>query len=88
MLCRYKPRWPIPVAARSKAQVCGRALAGILGSNPTGGTDFFSLVQCLCCQVEVSAKGRSLVQRSPTVWCVFECDKVKSKKPSTPAVNK
>jgi hypothetical protein len=24
------------------------------------------LVQCLCCQVEVSATGRSLVQRSPT----------------------
>jgi hypothetical protein len=30
---------PIPVAARSKAWVCGRALAGIVGSNPTGGTD-------------------------------------------------
>jgi hypothetical protein len=33
--------------------------------------EFFSLVQCLCCQVEVSATGRSLVQRSPTdcvVW--------------------
>jgi hypothetical protein len=28
--------------------------------------DFFSLVQCLCCQVEVSATCRSLVQRSPT----------------------
>jgi hypothetical protein len=40
-------------------------LAGIVGSNPTGGMDFFSLVQCLCCQVEVSATGRSLVQRSP-----------------------
>jgi hypothetical protein len=25
-----------------------------------------SLIQCLCCQVEVSAMGRSLVQRSPT----------------------
>jgi hypothetical protein len=24
------------------------------------------LVQCLCCQVEVSAMGRSLVQRNPT----------------------
>jgi hypothetical protein len=24
------------------------------------------LVQCLCCQVEVSATGRSLLQRSPT----------------------
>jgi hypothetical protein len=33
-----------------------------------------------CCQVEVSATGRSLVQRSPTdVWCVFQCDQVKIK---------
>jgi hypothetical protein len=24
------------------------------------------LVQCLCCRVEVSATGRSLVKRSPT----------------------
>jgi hypothetical protein len=56
---------PIPVAARSQALVCGRALAGIAGSNPTGGMDV-CLVQCLCRQVEVSATGRSLVQRSPT----------------------
>ena len=27
----------IPVAARSKAQVCGRSPAEIVGSNPTGG---------------------------------------------------
>jgi hypothetical protein len=27
------------MAARSKAWVCGRALAGIVGSNPTGGMD-------------------------------------------------
>jgi len=30
---------PIPVAARSKAQVCGRSPAEIVGSNPTGGID-------------------------------------------------
>ena len=30
---------PIPVAARSKAWVCGRSLSGIVGSNPTGGMD-------------------------------------------------
>jgi hypothetical protein len=29
----------IPVAARSKAWVCGRSLAGIPGSNPVGGVD-------------------------------------------------
>jgi hypothetical protein len=30
---------PIPVAARSKAWVCGRSLAGIAGSIPAGDTD-------------------------------------------------
>jgi hypothetical protein len=55
----------LPVTVRSQAWVCGRALAGIVGSNPTGGMDV-CLVQCLCCQVEVPATGRSLVQRSPT----------------------
>ena len=30
---------PIPVAARSEAWVCGRSLAGIVGSNPAGGMD-------------------------------------------------
>jgi len=29
-------RLPIPVAARSKAWVCGRSLAGIVGSNHAG----------------------------------------------------
>jgi hypothetical protein len=52
------------VAARSKAWVCGRALAGIVDSNPTGDMDI-CLCECLCCQVEVSGTGRSLVQRSP-----------------------
>jgi hypothetical protein len=31
--------WPISVAVRSKAGVCGRSLAGIVVSNPTGGMD-------------------------------------------------
>ena len=29
----------IPVAAQSKAWACSRSLAGIVGSNPTGGMD-------------------------------------------------
>jgi hypothetical protein len=37
-LCNEKSV-PIPAAAQSKAWVCGRALAGIVGSNPTGGMD-------------------------------------------------
>ena len=35
----YQFGWPVPVAARSKAWVCGRSLAGITGSNPARGTD-------------------------------------------------
>jgi len=30
---------PVPVAARSKAWVCGRSLGGMVGSNPTGYMD-------------------------------------------------
>ena len=36
----------------SKARVCGRSLAGIVGSNPAGGID---VVNVVCCQVEFSA---------------------------------
>jgi hypothetical protein len=56
---------PIPVAARFKAWVYGRSLTGIVGSNLTGGMDV-CLVSVVCCQVEVSSTGLSLVQRSPT----------------------
>jgi hypothetical protein len=35
-------------------------------------------VRVLCCQVEVSATGWSLVQRSPTECGVSECDRVAS----------
>jgi hypothetical protein len=38
---------PIPVAARSKAWVCGRSLTGIVGSNLTGGMDV-CLLSVLC----------------------------------------
>jgi hypothetical protein len=54
------------VAARSKAWVCGRALAGTAGSNVARGHEGLSLVRVVCCQAEVSASGLSLVQRSPT----------------------
>ena len=58
---------PTPVATRFKAWVCGRSLAGIAasGSNCAGHMN----VNIVCCHVEVSATGRSLVQRSPT-----DCD--------------
>jgi hypothetical protein len=32
---------PIPMAALSKAQVCGRSYAGIASSNSAGGVDIF-----------------------------------------------
>ena len=35
----YTTLQPVPVAARSKARVCGRLPAGIAGSNPSGGMD-------------------------------------------------
>jgi hypothetical protein len=64
---------PIPVTARSKTLVFGRSLAGIVGSNPAGGMDV-CLLWVLLCQVEVSATGWSLVQRSPTECGVSVCD--------------
>ena len=61
----YLPVW----AERCKASVCGRSLVGTAGSNPAGGMDV-SVASVVCCQVEVSATGRSLVQRVlPTVVC-------------------
>jgi hypothetical protein len=71
---------PIPVAARSKAWVYGRSLAGIVVSKPAGGHGCLSLVSVVCCQVEVSAKSWALVQRSPTECAVSKvCDREASK---------
>jgi hypothetical protein len=54
---------PVPVAARSKAWVCGHSLAVIAGLNPTRGMDV-SLVIVVFCQVAVSAMGQPHVQSS------------------------
>jgi hypothetical protein len=61
------------VAARSKPWVCGRSLAGIVGSNLAGDINVCHL-SVVCCQVEVSATSWSLVQRSSTECGVSECD--------------
>jgi len=37
------------VAARSRAWVCGRSIAGIAGSNPSRGSGFLSVVSVVCC---------------------------------------
>jgi hypothetical protein len=63
-----------PVAVPSKAWVCGRSIVGIADSNLAGVMDVLSLVSVVLCQVEVSATGRSLVQKSPAECGVSECD--------------
>jgi hypothetical protein len=73
MICR---------AARSKEWVCGRTLAGIAGSNPAGAWMSASFV-CVCgvLSIEVSATGRSLVQRNSIERvCVIDCDQVRIRK--------
>ena len=59
---------PVPVAARSKAQVCGRSPAEIVGSNPTGGMDVCLLcVLCVVRQRSLRRAGHSSRGVLPTV---------------------
>ena len=58
---------PIPV--RSRAQVCGRVLVGIAGSNPAGGMEICPFV---CCVGSGLCDGLIIVRRSPT-GCVCVC---------------
>ena len=74
----YLKKKPVPVATRCKTNVCGRSPAETVGSNPAGAWMFVVSVEC--CQVEVSALGLSLVQRSPTVYGVSLCVIYKPKK--------
>jgi hypothetical protein len=64
----------MPVTARSKASVCGRSLAGTEGSNPAGDMVTSLFVSVRCCQLQISALGRSLVQMSPIECSVSEGD--------------
>ena len=66
---------PISVTTRSKMWVCGRLLTGIASLKLEGCMNvcLFS-VFCVFCEVEVSATGRSLFQRSPTLYGVSEGD--------------
>ena len=62
-----------PLDASSNTSVCGRSLAGIAGSNPTGGNGCVCLLlSVVCCQVEVSVTDRSFVHRS-TSECGVVC---------------
>jgi hypothetical protein len=65
---------PIPVAARSRVWVCSRSVAGIAGSNPTGGMD----VCLLCCLLSGRGLCDGVITRpeeSYRVWCVIKCDR-------------
>jgi len=39
----------VSVAARSKAYVCGRSPAGVVGLHPTGGHERLSVMSVVCC---------------------------------------
>jgi len=62
----------IPVTTLPKAWVCGRLLGWDCAFESRRWYGCRSLVGFMCFQVEVSATGRSLVQRSPTE-CVCVC---------------
>jgi hypothetical protein len=62
------------VATRSKVLVGGRSLPEIAVSNPAGKNGCLYLVSFVCCQEEVPAKDRSLVQRISIEWGVPECN--------------
>lgn len=51
------------MAVRCKVRVCGLLPAGIVGLNPADKCQ--SLVNVVCCQVDIFGNGRSVIQRSP-----------------------
>ena len=64
----------IPVAARSKTQVCGLSPAEIVGSNPTGERMFVCFE---CCVLSGRGLCEELITRpeeSYRLWCVVVCD--------------
>ena len=63
------------MAVWSKVCVCGRSLAGVACSNPAGGLDVCRLLSVVCCQVEISVTGRSLVRKSPIECGLSVCDR-------------
>jgi hypothetical protein len=61
---------------RSQRQHCLRPLVcWDCAFDSRRGHGYLSLVNVVCCQVEVCATGRSLVQRSPAACGVSECDR-------------
>jgi hypothetical protein len=61
------------VVERSKASACGRTVAGIVGSNPSGGIH----VYCECRVLSGRGLCEGLIPRleeSYRLWCVTVCD--------------
>jgi hypothetical protein len=54
---------------RSETWVCGRSLAGIVGSNPAAGMDVF-LVCVVSCQVEKYLRHCHYPEEFYRMWCV------------------
>jgi hypothetical protein len=52
----------------------GRLISGIAVSIPSWCHGFLPLVSVVCCQIELSATDRSLVQRNSTEYGGSECD--------------
>ena len=63
------------MAARSKAWVCGRSLAEIVGSNPTGGMDVCLMwVLCVLSGTGLCDELITRAEESYRLWCVVVCD--------------
>jgi len=63
---------PVPMAAQSKAWVCGHSPAGISGSNLPRDVDISC--KCYVLSARCFSSGWSLIRRSPTGCVVSDCD--------------
>jgi hypothetical protein len=73
IFCFVKSYMPVPVAAWTKALVCGRSLSEIVCSNPAGAR---ISVCCECCVLSCRGLWEELIIRpesSYRLWCVM-CD--------------
>jgi len=61
---------PVPVTARSKAYVCSRSPAEIMGSNPTEGMDDC----CECCVLGLCDELITRPEEFYRLWCIVVCD--------------
>jgi hypothetical protein len=69
-MCNGRSHW---LRGLSRGSAAARLLGLLFESRQGHGCPFLASV--VCCQVEVSASGQSLVQRSPTECGVSECDR-------------